>query len=514
MALPPGQLAREIEKCGEKGVKIVYIVGDIRTMGENYVDSFLAELSKKKLDIIIQQEVFSPPEPAYLERWKKAAPSCSFSLRAESADPAVLQRMGKGFSKGELEDLINTCKSLELPLTLSFLFALPGQDVDSIRYNMDFIEEGTGSPYIRHVLEPIFFIDPGSPIFEDPEKWGYHIEYRTIKDLKKNLEKPHWSQCIGYHTQWLSKDEFVDMILYVAERTNRIRLSQNPVHAPLYLLNIENMELNRELVDRLREKELASAADIDSYLRNIIKQTFPPYLLKDNMLRKYHVTKSREVPYYFFPYLSYLLMHTFHISPQRLLKQLKKQFEAAYIFPEEISLEEFKKIGGAPPGLKKEISNFTRSLNINIDQAFIDSLVDFEWINESAARVNRDSLMNTGEPEENLADHLDMESFSKFKLIPDETVVLKSFEFNFEQIDWDAAPSPVVAGKSCYLYFLRKGTRRGVTLMIEKLLTLCSGNLKALDIIKNLKETGHMEEFAILMNIGSLVSEGILLPQI
>lgn len=514
LALAPGRLAQEIEKCGEKGIKMVYILGDIRIMGERYVDSFLTELSKRKLDTIIQQEIIIPPEPSYLERWKKAAPSCTFSFRAESADSAVLQRMGKGFSNREVIALIENCKSLELPLALSFMFAMPGQDVDSIRYNMDFIEEGSGSPYIKYIFGPIFFIDPGSPIFEDPEKWGYHIEYRTIKDLKKNLEKPHWSQCIGYHTQWLSKDEFVDMILYVTERTNRIRLTQNPVHAPHYLLNIENMELNRELVDRLRAKELPSGTDIDSYLRNIIKQTFPPYLLKDNLLRKYHITKSREIPYYPFPYLSYLLMHTFHVSPRVLLKWFKKQFEAAHIFPDEISLEEFKKNRGAPPGLKKEISNLTHSLNINIHQVFIDNLVDFEWINELAARVNNGSIMNTGEQEENFADHLDMENFSKFTLSPDETVVLKSFDFNFEQIDWETAPGSVVPGRTCYLYFLRKGTRRGVTPVMEKLLTLCSGNLNALDIIKNLKETGHMEEFAILMNIGALVSEGILLPQI
>lgn len=510
VALEPGQLIHEIETCEKKGLDSVALVGDIRMMGEDYVDSFFTLLSQKKFSINILGELFFPAEKGYLEKWKNATSRCLLTYKIESTDPAVLRRIGEGHFDNEPWELIKTCSSLEVPLELYFIFPLPGLNFDSIRSTMDFIEKAVDYPNISFVVEPLFYISPGSPIFENPEEWGYQVDFRTIKDFKKNLEKPHWSQSIGYHTQWLSKNEIIDMIFYVAERTNRIHFKQNPGYAPLYLLNTENMELNLKLIEQLREKGPIPEIDTDNYFKNNIKEVFPPYLLEDNLLQKTRLPKNDGIPYTLFPDLSNLLMRVFNVSPYQLFKYIKKLHGNSEMIPNEISLEEFKKVTGAPGKVKKEILHFAGTFDINIKTSFFDNLMDFEWANEMSTRVNINNVAGAGNPakSDNAGD------YSTVKLILNESAVIKTFNFDFGRVDWkNFSPDiPVNPSTTSYLYLLKKRTRRAITPFIQKLLMLCDGTRNIMEIIGSLKETEQENEILIAMKIGPLVSEAILLP--
>lgn len=506
LALAPEQLIREIEGCEKTGIARVGLLGDIRIMGKKYVDLFLTKLAKRKFNIHIEQELFFPAEPGYLERWQKAAPGCSFLFAINSPDPKVLRRIGSNYTNEETWDLIKNCSRLQLPLLLFFMYGLPGQDAQSIRFTMDFIEKAVEYPYIDFEIAPLFYIDPGSPIFENPGKWGYHNVFRTLKDFKEILEHPHWSQIIKYHTRWISKDEFIDMIFYAAERTSRIRSRQNPLNTLLYLLNIENRELNRKLIEQLRAREPVS----DTYTRELIKKIFPSYLLKDNLIVKDHIPNDQKNPYSTFHYLSYLLINIYNVSPHRLLKYFKKWFENADTLPKVLSLRKFKKTDGAPDSIKKEILNIIKDMNI--DPVFIENLMDFEWINELASRVN------TGKKnqENKQANNLNTGDYSKYKLIVNESVVLKTFKFNFDRVDWVnfSNSEPLIPGTTYYLYSLQKGKGKAISPFIRELLNLCDGKRHITEIIKELKKLDQEKEIAIAMNLGALVSEGILLPQL
>jgi len=508
LALEPKQLIQEIEAFEEDNVDTVFLMGDIRIMGEGYVNHFFKELNKSKFNINILQELFFPADLEYLEKWKKATTTCSLVLSLESEDDRVLRRIGHKYSHEALWDTIKNCSRLELPLVLFLLCGLPEQNAGSIRSTMDFIEQAVAYQHIDFEIDFMFYIDPGSPIFENPKEWGYSIEFRTLKDFKKNLEKPHWSQSIGYHSQWLSKEEFIDIIFHVAERSSRIRLMKSPDYAPLHLLNIENMEANRKIIKHLQSHESVSAND--NYIRNMIKKTFPPYLLKDNLLQKTKLSKTVNIPYTTFPYLSYLLLQAFNISPHRLMTYFKKWFEYPSTLPYEISLETFRKVEGASDSIKKEILNIIK--DINVDPVFIENLMDFEWINELASRVNTGKK----DKENKQANNLNIGDYSKYKLILNESVVLKTFKFNFDRIDWVdfSNREPLIPGTTYYLYSLQKGNGKAISPFIRELLNLCDGRRHITEIIKELKKLDQEKEIAIAMNLGALVSEGILLPQL
>lgn len=505
ITLEPGQLIQELETFEKNGVNTVSLLGDIRIMGKSYVDSLFSELNKKNLNIHIQQDLFFPAGSRYLERWKNATSKCSFLFIAESADISVLKRIGRAYTPKELRDLIKDCSSLELPLGLGFLFALPGQDADSIRSTMDFIEQFVDYPYFDFVFEPIFYIDPGSRIFENPEMWGYNIDFRTLKDFKMNLEKPHWSQSIGYYTQWLPKKDFIDMIFHVTERANRIRFNKSPKQSSLYVFNIENLESNRKLIEKMQTNEPASETEV----KKLIEEIFPRYLLKDNLLSKVRIPINGRLPYFRFPYLSYLFTEIVNLPSSQLLEYLKKLFRDTYSFPKEISLNKFKKVEDAPKSLKKRVTDIIQRHEVHIDPVFIDNLVDFEWTNELASRINTIKNIEVDKPVNNL----NIKDFLNCKLILNESVVLKTFKFNFDLIDWKNLPDKVPPKRTCYLYLTQKGRRKVITPFIQKLLILCGESRNVIDVINNLKRTEKEEELVIAMNIKSLVLERIILTQ-
>lgn len=53
------------------------------------------------------------------------------------------------------------------------------------------------------------FIDPGSGIFEEPEKYGYHFFYKTLKEHRRAMLMPSWKFTLNYETKWMSRDEIV-----------------------------------------------------------------------------------------------------------------------------------------------------------------------------------------------------------------------------------------------------------------------------------------------------------------
>jgi hypothetical protein len=53
------------------------------------------------------------------------------------------------------------------------------------------------------------FIDPGSSIFEDPEKYGYRFFYRTLKEHRQAMLMPSWKYTLSYETAWMTREDIV-----------------------------------------------------------------------------------------------------------------------------------------------------------------------------------------------------------------------------------------------------------------------------------------------------------------
>jgi len=102
-------------------------------------------------------------------------------------------------------------------IDLFFMVGLPYQTyqsvMDSISYCGELLEK-FGSNGDKGKVLPLIaplapFIDPGSEIFENPGKYGYRFFYKTLREHRQAMLKPHWKFTLNYETDWMTRDEIV-----------------------------------------------------------------------------------------------------------------------------------------------------------------------------------------------------------------------------------------------------------------------------------------------------------------
>jgi hypothetical protein len=68
------------------------------------------------------------------------------------------------------------------------------------------------------------FLDPGSQIFEEPERFGYRKFAHTVEEHRQLLVQPSWEHILNYETEWMTRARLVDATYDAAERLNGLKL--------------------------------------------------------------------------------------------------------------------------------------------------------------------------------------------------------------------------------------------------------------------------------------------------
>ncbi len=226
----PRLLARDIFNIADHLNAPVMIIGDIFQPGEEYGFDFLAELKTKRITNHIAFEFFVPPTRPQLGRIAEAIPNFNLEISPESHDEEVRRAFGRPYGNEAMERMIADaidlgCKRIDL----FFMTGLPKQTPASVLHTVD---------YCRHLLErfqpyrkllpfisPLApFLDPGSLVFEEPEKHGYRLLYRTVEEHRKALLAPSWKYILNYETEWMNRDQIVYTTYEAGKRLNRLKV--------------------------------------------------------------------------------------------------------------------------------------------------------------------------------------------------------------------------------------------------------------------------------------------------
>jgi hypothetical protein len=77
-------------------------------------------------------------------------------------------------------------------------------------YAHDLMNRVGGDRRTRPFIGPMApFVDPGSLAFEQPEKHGYRILFRTLEEHRQALVEPSWQFTLNYETKWMTRREIV-----------------------------------------------------------------------------------------------------------------------------------------------------------------------------------------------------------------------------------------------------------------------------------------------------------------
>ncbi len=214
----PERVADDIHRIAEYTGAPVMVLGDLLQAGREYCDRFLDAVKKYRIKNEICIEFFSPPPEEVIHKVADSIETFNVEISPESHDINVRRTFGKNYENEALENMIQSlidagCKRIDL----FFMVGLPYQDYSSVMETVKYC----GSLLARYgsngstgkvlpLLAPLApFIDPGSGIFEDPERYGYRFFYRTLAEHRKAMLMPSWKFTLNYETKWMTRDDIV-----------------------------------------------------------------------------------------------------------------------------------------------------------------------------------------------------------------------------------------------------------------------------------------------------------------
>jgi radical SAM superfamily enzyme YgiQ (UPF0313 family) len=191
------------------------VIGDLLQAGNEYAECFLQAMKKYRIKNELAIEFFHPPTGDFVQKVTDSLINFNVEISPESHDPRVRKAFGKPYDNAELEASIaafvrSSCRRLDL----FFMVGLPCQDyrsvMETVEYCGELLRKYGGSKKLLPMIAPLApFVDPGSRLFEEEERFGYRLFYRTLREHRQAMLMPTWKHRLNYETEWMTRDEIV-----------------------------------------------------------------------------------------------------------------------------------------------------------------------------------------------------------------------------------------------------------------------------------------------------------------
>jgi B12-binding domain/radical SAM domain protein len=258
----PELLAEDIRRTADLTGAPIFVIGDLLQAGEEYASRFLETIKGYHVRNGITLEFFVPPPEAFLERVAASIENFNIEMSPESHDPKIRKIFGKTYSNEELEEALEIfIKHGCTRVDLFFMVGLPYQDYASIMETVAYCERLLGKCRSPQKLLPMIsplapFIDPGSNIFENPEKFGYRLFYQTLREHREASLKPSWKYTLNYETTWMTRDDIVRATYDSASMLTDIKAKYGIIGKEKARAIVEHIKRAKDLIARIDRSEI------------------------------------------------------------------------------------------------------------------------------------------------------------------------------------------------------------------------------------------------------------------
>lgn len=256
----PKKLAEDLAFIQRFSRTPVFVIGDIRQGGAEYVQEFLERVGALKPKNELVFELFWKADEEFLAQIDRHVPRYSLEITLESGDEELRRVNGKFACTNE--EFLQTVKSALAhgcrKLDLFFMVGLPHQTPASALGNIDFCEEihrvCDGDGRIFYFVAPLApFLDPGSRAFEHPEEFGYRRLATTLEEHLRQMEAPSWEFLLNYETDAMSREEVVKTTYASLARMNDFKLRHGLIDAEMHARISKEIHEAVEWLDRVRQ---------------------------------------------------------------------------------------------------------------------------------------------------------------------------------------------------------------------------------------------------------------------
>ncbi len=253
----PEDLAQDIRNIARFSKGPVFILGDIRQAGDEYADRFLRAIHGYQGPVIV--ELFRAADRNFIRRMAEAMPNWTLEISLESHSEKVRTAFGRPYKNAPIEDTMRYALEAGVQrLDVFFMIGLPEQDYQSVMDTVDYCQYLMGDLDTgpRHRLLPFIsplapFLDPGSPVFEKPERYGYRFFARTLEEHRQALVQPSWKYVLNYETRWMNRDHIVASTYEAGLRLNRLKAQYGVIDTAQAARTEERILKARRLIEQV-----------------------------------------------------------------------------------------------------------------------------------------------------------------------------------------------------------------------------------------------------------------------
>jgi len=233
----PASLAKNLAAIGRFSRGPIIIPGDLLQGGLDYARQVIDEIATRAVSNLICFEFFDVPPIDFLRHIDARLPNWSFEVSPESHDQVVRHAMEgeTGYDNAAMETCLREALKLNCRrIDVFYMIGLPRQTHESVMQTVDYCEQlfRMGDPRLQCFISPMGpFLDPGSRIFEEPERFGYRRFAHTVEEHRQLLVQPSWEQILNYETEWMTRAQLVDATYDSAERLNELKLRYGRISA-------------------------------------------------------------------------------------------------------------------------------------------------------------------------------------------------------------------------------------------------------------------------------------------
>ncbi len=249
----PELLVRDIANIQRYIPGPIFVLNDFLQAGRDYVAEFIRGIGTLDLKNPIAFEFFTPPKADFYEFLDAHLNDYSVEISVESHDDDVRRAFGKHhYVMAEVEDsianaLAHGCSRFDL----YYMTGLPSQTAESVLETPEYARSlygkvGNDTRLLQFTSPMAPFLDPGSLVYDNPEKYGYRRLADTLEEHRELLLQPSWKHIMNYESLAMSKDEMVDA-------TYEAGIGLNRVKARIGILDARVADRTEERIRRARE---------------------------------------------------------------------------------------------------------------------------------------------------------------------------------------------------------------------------------------------------------------------
>ena len=225
----PELVVQDIKQIARFSGGPIFLIGDLRQPGEDYSREVLRMIQQAGVKNQFMLELFTPAPGNFLRQVSQSCPNFCLQISPDSHDPKVRKAAGKHYSNEDLEQTLGDALDAGCGrLDIFFIIGLPKQTQQSVMENIDYcdylLKKFDGDKRLSLFIAPLApFLDPGSLGFEQPERYGYHILFRTLEEHRQSLLAPNWKYTLNYETDWMTRQQIVETTYEAILRLTRLK---------------------------------------------------------------------------------------------------------------------------------------------------------------------------------------------------------------------------------------------------------------------------------------------------